>query len=103
MRNHSKMVGLRVTKEEHKVLETLADVRGTTISKIIRSLIKPAFMNTYTIRTIVSYAQTNTVQAMTEEDAKALSAELTLNNLTDATVEYDHDIEAVGPYQGWLV
>lgn len=59
-------------------------------------------MKTYTITTIVSYAQTNTVKASSEDAAKELSAELTLNNLSDATVEYDHDIESVSDPE-WIV
>ena len=60
-------------------------------------------MNTYTIRTIITYAQTNTVQAMTEDDAKELAAELTMNNLSESTVHYDHDIESAAPYRGCIL
>jgi hypothetical protein len=52
-------------------------------------------MKEYTIRTIICYSQTNTVRASTEAGAKELSEEMTLRNLSEDTVEYDHDIESV--------
>jgi hypothetical protein len=52
-------------------------------------------MKEYTIRTMICYSQTNTVRASTEAGAKELSEEMTLRNLSEDTVEYDHDIESV--------